>query len=119
MKKWKWTLAATALAGMLAVSACGGGGDGGTQGTGGQNGPAEEASEHSEAMSVYKQKCMSCHGAELRGRSAPSLEKVGAKYSREELATIITEGRGGMPSFSRQLDEAEIGALADWLAVQQ
>ncbi|MFS0725984.1 c-type cytochrome [Paenibacillus sp. 1P07SE] len=117
MNKWKGMLATAALAAMLAASGCGGGGTETPEGV--NTGAGEEASEYSEAMSLYRSKCLSCHGAELKGRTAPNLQQVGAKYEREEIVSIIADGRGGMPAFGRQLSEEEVGTLADWLAVQQ
>ena len=117
MNRWKWSIATTAMAAMLAISGCGGGG--GAEAPPNNSGGGEEVSEYSEAMSVYRQKCLSCHGADLQGRSAPSLQQVGAKYDEAQIASIITDGQGGMPAFGRQLSEEEIGSLAEWLAVQQ
>jgi len=72
-------------------------------------------SEQSEVMTLYKQKCLSCHAADLSGRIGPSLETVGERLSKEELITIITMGVRGMPSFKRVLSAEEIDTLAVWL----
>jgi len=71
--------------------------------------------EPSEVMTLYKQKCLSCHAADLSGRIGPSLETVGARLSKEEVVTIITMGVRGMPSFKRALSAEEIDTLAVWL----
>lgn len=70
----------------------------------------------SNAETIYKQKCVSCHAIDLQGRAGPNLIKVGAKYTQEELIGIISEGKGGMPSFGKRLSEEQIDALAVWLA---
>ncbi|MGO4106672.1 c-type cytochrome [Paenibacillus sp. YAF4_2] len=70
----------------------------------------------SDAETIYKQKCVSCHAIDLQGRVGPNLQKVGAKYTQEELLGIMSKGKGGMPSFEKRLSEEQIDALAVWLA---
>ncbi|WP_240414109.1 c-type cytochrome [Paenibacillus periandrae] len=69
-----------------------------------------------DASAIYKQNCVSCHGNALEGAVGPSLQKAGAKYSKDQLATILNNGKGAMPSFKGKLTDTEIGALATWLA---
>lgn len=69
-----------------------------------------------DASAIYKQNCVSCHGIALEGAVGPSLQKVGAKYSKDQLATILNNGKGAMPSFKGKLTDTEIGAIATWLA---
>jgi mono/diheme cytochrome c family protein len=68
------------------------------------------------AEAIFKQSCVSCHGAELQGGIGPELQKVGARYNREQVAKIIQTGRGGMPGFKGSLSDEEINNLAGWLA---
>ncbi|HEX7136309.1 MAG TPA: pyrroloquinoline quinone-dependent dehydrogenase [Vicinamibacterales bacterium] len=50
--------------------------------------------------SLYNVNCASCHRADRKGSpAAPSLEGVGDRRSRDEIATIIREGTGRMPAF--------------------
>lgn len=72
-----------------------------------------------DAEKLVKANCIACHGAELRGASAPSLEKVGSKYAKDEIANIIANGQGGMPSFKGRLTDAEIDTIAVWLAAKK
>lgn len=69
-----------------------------------------------DAQTVFKANCVSCHGANLEGLVGPSLQKVGSKYSKEQLTALITNGRGAMPSFKGKLSDDEISALSTWLA---
>ncbi|SFK95879.1 cytochrome c551 [Paenibacillus sp. 1_12] len=69
-----------------------------------------------DASAIYKQNCISCHGNALEGGVGPSLQKVGAKYSKDQIATILNNGKGAMPSFKGKLSDNEIGELATWLA---
>ena len=50
--------------------------------------------------SLYKVNCASCHREDRKGSpSAPSLESIGDRRSRDDIATIIREGTGRMPAF--------------------
>ncbi|OKL36443.1 cytochrome c551 [Domibacillus mangrovi] len=63
---------------------------------------------------VYKQSCLSCHGGNLEGGFGPALDKVGAKYSKDEILDIIHNGKGQMPANVAEGADAE--AVASWLA---
>lgn len=107
--------AAIVLAGMLLLSACGGGGSTNS------NQPKLldiAATEHPDAAAVYRSKCMSCHGNDLQGRSGPNLQQVGSKYEAAEIKDIIANGKTnrGMPAFGKSLDEAQIEQLTVWLS---
>ncbi len=65
---------------------------------------------------IYLQNCAACHKPDLSGTppSFPSLKDISKKYSREELASILENGRNAMPSFkhlSKQERDAVIGFL--------
>ncbi|MDR0269280.1 cytochrome c [Paenibacillus sp.] len=62
------------------------------------------------------QSCISCHGDQLQGGAGPNLQKIGSQMSAEEIYTIITKGKGGMPSFKDKLKSEEIANVAEWLA---
>lgn len=50
--------------------------------------------------SLYNVNCATCHREDRRGSpAAPSLENVGQRRTREEIAAIIREGTGRMPGF--------------------
>ncbi|GIO69897.1 c-type cytochrome [Paenibacillus sp. FSL M7-1455] len=68
---------------------------------------------------VKAQGCISCHGDQLQGGVGPNLQKIGSQMSAEELYTIITKGRGGMPSFKDKLQKEEIANVAQWLAAKK
>jgi cytochrome c551 len=72
-----------------------------------------------DAQSIYKQNCMSCHGNNMEGAIGPNLQKVGAKYNKDQIVTILTNGRGAMPSFKNKLSSDEIVSLADWLSAKK
>lgn len=66
---------------------------------------------------LFVENCGVCHTLEAAGTSGivgPSLD--GAGLDAEEVAAIVSGGRGGMPSFQGDLDPAEIEAIAQFVA---
>ena len=66
---------------------------------------------------VFTDNCGGCHTLSAAGTSGvtgPSLD--GAALDAEAVTAIVTEGSGAMPSFSGSLDEAEIAAVAEFVA---
>lgn len=122
----------------LVLSACGGGGDdtqedtgteddtqteedGGETGdtggdTGGEGGDTA-AVDAEQAKKYFKQSCASCHGADLSGQNGPNLQKVGSKYSKDEILGIIKNGQGNMPGGMASGEKAE--TIAAWLATKK
>lgn len=91
----------------LVLAACGGGGDD----------TKETASGGADPEKLFSQKCSSCHGADLKGGgggSFPDLTQVGARLSKDEIETIILNGKNAMPK--AQLTGEDATAVAGWLA---
>ncbi|AYC29601.1 cytochrome c550 [Paenisporosarcina cavernae] len=59
-------------------------------------GEATEETAEFDPEAFAQSKCIACHGGDLTGASAPSL--VDTKLSQEEIAEVLTNGRGGMPA---------------------
>jgi cytochrome c550 len=68
----------------------------------------------SKPEDIYKQSCIGCHGEKYQGVVGPGLIGVGSKYSKEEIMTIVTKGKGNMPP--NLVKEEQAAAMADWLA---
>jgi quinoprotein glucose dehydrogenase len=50
--------------------------------------------------SLYEAKCATCHRSDRKGSpAAPSLDDIGARKSREQIADVIRHGTGRMPAF--------------------
>jgi sulfite dehydrogenase len=61
--------------------------------------------------------CGGCHtlsAAGTNGNVGPNLDE--AQPSEEAVATIVTNGRGGMPAFEDQLEEQQIADVAAYVA---
>ncbi|GIO65213.1 c-type cytochrome [Paenibacillus sp. FSL M7-1455] len=78
------------------------------------------------AMESFKKAgCISCHAADLKGASGPSLRGVGDKHDKAAILKIIKEGyEGKMPAMydsaiAAGLTDKDIDNLADWLSKQK
>jgi len=67
---------------------------------------------------TYLNNCASCHGQNLEGALGPSLQKIGSKLNKEQIATIIEKGKGSMPSQPQVTAQAR-EKLAEWLAAKK
>ncbi|AOL35767.1 c-type cytochrome [Geobacillus thermoleovorans] len=110
----KWKLAAMFLGVSLALAACGGGGDNAGEKNDGSNGGGDTAAA---AEQIFKQNCASCHGQDLSGGVGPNLQKVGSKYSKDQIKDIIANGRGAMPAGIIKGEDAD--KVAEWLAAKK
>jgi len=108
MTKRKWLLAASALTIMLLLAACGGN-NAANKGNG-------DTTAAASAETIYKKNCVTCHGADLKGQN---LNNVGSRMSKDEIATQISEGGGGMMAFKGRLSESDIDTLAVWLEAKK
>ena len=61
---------------------------------------------------LFESNCRSCHGTDLKGLppAIPSLVNIGASLSREQIESVVRQGRGPMPGFAR-LPEADLKSL--------
>jgi cytochrome c551 len=75
-----------------------------------------EADARTDVHALYKQSCAGCHGEQLQGVSGPSLKHAGAVFSKEDLVSIINDGRPGMPGFKDKLDETQLTRLVIMLS---
>ncbi|HMD37322.1 MAG TPA: pyrroloquinoline quinone-dependent dehydrogenase [Vicinamibacterales bacterium] len=65
--------------------------------------------------SLYKVNCATCHREDRKGTpSAPSLENIGQRRTREQIITLLREGTGRMPGFP-DMGGRNISDLADFL----
>jgi mono/diheme cytochrome c family protein len=67
-----------------------------------------------DAATVFADRCSSCHGPDGGGGRGPQLSdgRVAAAFPDiEDQIVVVTEGRGGMPSFGDRLSEEEIRAV--------
>ncbi|ODS52679.1 MAG: hypothetical protein ABS36_16700 [Acidobacteria bacterium SCN 69-37] len=78
-------------------------------------GPAASPGELAAGLAVYQQRCVACHGTDLRGiGTVPALVDVGMRVGPETLREIITGGRLSMPPAS--LTATEMSSLLAFLA---
>ncbi len=78
------------------------------------------AARAEDAAALFQSKCKMCHGADGKGSEvgkkmgAPDLTAV--KLSSADAAKVITDGKGKMTGFKGKLGDADIKALADYVA---
>jgi quinoprotein glucose dehydrogenase len=72
---------------------------------------------NADGKDLYLKNCSSCHRADLAGTPPefPSLINIGKKISTDDLRTIIRDGAGRMPGFSK-LSRLELRALVNYVA---
>lgn len=71
----------------------------------------------SQGHVLYNTYCTSCHGADKKGNPAsgfPSLENIKQRQQRDQVAKIITSGKGMMPGFTN-ISAIEKQAVIDFL----
>ncbi len=75
------------------------------------------ATQTPDGKTLFVESCGSCHTLAAAGTSGaigPVLDGVGLDVAF--VATTVAAGRGGMPAFSSSLDQAEIDAVAAFVA---
>lgn len=63
---------------------------------------------------VYKQYCLTCHGADGTMGASGALDLSVTKLTVEEKINVITNGRNTMTPFKGLLNEAKIKAVAEY-----
>jgi len=83
----------------------------------GGGGGGRATGQAAQGRAVYERRCSMCHGADLNGTgSYPSLVDVTNRYGVDTVRTIVTGGKGAMPAFSADINEAEMNSLMAYLA---
>jgi cytochrome c6 len=79
---------------------------------------ADPAPDNAASAATFRTKCAMCHGPDGAGSevgkslNVPDLRSsVVQKLPDAQLAQIISDGKGGMPSFKSSLSEPQIHAL--------
>lgn len=109
----KKKLLAAVFGATLVLGACGGGDDA-AEDTTTDTGSTDQEVSTVDPEAVVNQSCITCHGGNLEGGSAPALDTIGSTMSEDEILTVINDGQGGMPGGIIKGEEAE--AVAAWLA---
>lgn len=79
--------------------------------------PDAQANDLSAGHALYANYCIACHGPDKKGNPAsgyPALIEVKQRMKRDEMATLIGNGKGMMPGFA-QLSTIEKQAIIDFL----
>jgi mono/diheme cytochrome c family protein len=98
----------------LVLAGCGGGDDSGSEGT---TTAAETTGESVDGQEVFTSNCGTCHtlsAAGTDGTTGPNLDDL--KPDQATVEQQVRNGGGGMPAFEGQLSDAEITAVATYVA---
>ncbi len=81
-------------------------------------GLAEDNPNGSPGAALYQSQCAVCHGIDRAGSppAYPSLIGIDKRLTDQQIATVIDQGKGRMPSFSG-LHAAQLTSLLDYLKV--
>lgn len=72
------------------------------------------------AATTFVGVCATCHLIDGDGgQVGPDLSRVGMKYTRMALQTLLETGQGRMPGFGKRLTPEQLRALVDYLAARQ
>jgi quinoprotein glucose dehydrogenase len=82
--------------------------------------PKEPASQAKSGRAIYLNECATCHRQDMAGTPPefPSLQHVSDRLNESEVAKVIRQGSGRMPSFAR-LGGDEVRALAHYVTYGQ
>jgi quinoprotein glucose dehydrogenase len=82
--------------------------------------PPSSASASISGKTLYLRECVSCHKADFTGGPPefPSLVGVSDRYTNGEIATLLAQGSGRMPSFAR-LGPESLSALVHYVTTGQ
>lgn len=67
-----------------------------------------------DGPTIYANQCASCHGGDLGGGIGPALAPLDPTLTDEDIASIITNGKGTMPAYGF-LDDQQVAAVIDFL----
>ena len=74
-----------------------------------------------DAKATYGSKCAICHGPDGAAKTArgkklkiKSAQEMAAKMSAADMAKIVSDGKGDMPGFSKELSKEDITAIVDY-----
>jgi quinoprotein glucose dehydrogenase len=77
----------------------------------------KEMASLSQGFGLYMTNCAACHGADRKGNGheIPGLADIGQRLKKEEIAAILKNGQGRMPSFQQQLSDQQRAVITGWL----
>ncbi|MFK8185829.1 MAG: c-type cytochrome [Phormidesmis sp.] len=85
--------------------------------------PLPESAPSATAESLFSANCAACHanGGNIIRRGKNLKQKALSRYgydSAENIADLVSQGKGAMPAYADRLSEAEIGAIAQYVLTQ-
>ncbi|MCG7408536.1 cytochrome c [Paenibacillus sp. ACRRX] len=71
-----------------------------------------------DVVAIYKQRCMQCHGTDLKGRmgAETNISKIGSKLTKDDIVLTVKNGGKRMPALGGSIEDADIEKIAVWLS---
>jgi mono/diheme cytochrome c family protein len=85
-----------------------------------QPAPVPAVGSANEGATLYSTRCASCHGEDGGGSFGPALGggvAVGRFPDAAEQISVVSEGRGSMPSFADSLTPEQIAAVVEYTRI--
>ena len=82
-----------------------------------QPAPVPAAGSANAGATLYSTRCASCHGSDGGGSFGPALGggvAVGRFPNAADQITVVSQGRGSMPSFADSLTHEQIAAVVEY-----
>jgi mono/diheme cytochrome c family protein len=82
-----------------------------------QPAPVPAAGSANAGATLYSTRCASCHGSDGGGSFGPALGggvAVGRFPNAADQITVVSQGRGSMPSFADSLTPEQIAAVVEY-----
>jgi mono/diheme cytochrome c family protein len=77
--------------------------------------PSVSSVQEETGQQLFESKCVACHGTDGTAGIGNAANLKKSKLDSNELFKTIKEGRNGMPSFNRNLSEAQISKLTAYV----
>ncbi|WP_054969058.1 c-type cytochrome [Alicyclobacillus ferrooxydans] len=83
----------------------------------------QDAATYPEAVHLYQNGCITCHGDNLQGGIGPNLQHVASQLTPAQIKHRIEVGSGPMPAYAAPgdaiLTPSQIDALTTWLSTKK
>jgi cytochrome c553 len=79
------------------------------------NTPVKELANKADGKEIYTAYCMKCHGEDGKSGKMGSVDLSLSGLADDDIKALLHSGRNNMPSFSKQLEDAQIAAVAGYI----
>jgi len=77
--------------------------------------PVKEPESNLDGKLIYQNQCLKCHGEDGRAGKANSADLSLSALSDQDVISVLTNGKGQMPSFHEYLNDPQLNSLTQYL----